>query len=248
MFRPDIDCSGFADRYGLPRSGVKLAFMSRIDSLKFNSIKYILDALRLLAERRDDVTLAIAGDGPLFGELSRLAEELNGETGRGTVRLLGSILDTPQFIAWADLVAGIGRSAMEGMAGGKPTLVVGERGLAGVVGPETVVELRHYNLSGRNLKTSVRPSLMAEAIERIMRDRGEYDRLASFARRCALELYDYRAGAEQLETIYAAALEESPLSTGKKAGVYLQNWIHGYGSQLYIALRLRARGLIGRGK
>jgi glycosyltransferase involved in cell wall biosynthesis len=247
MYHPDVDCRDFTERHALSRSGVKIAFMSRIDRLKFNSIEYILEAVRLLAGRRDDVTLAIAGDGPRFEKLSRLVEELNRNTGRQTVRLLGPILETPQFIAWSDLFIGIGRSAMEGMAGGKPTLVVGEKGLAGVVEPETAAELRYYNLSGRNLKRTVQPSLMTEAVERIMRDRGEYDRLAAFARRYALEQYDYRPGAEELEKIYTSALMDPPLPAKKKLEVYLQNWMYGYGSQLLIALRLRARQLLGRG-
>ncbi len=247
MYNPDVDCRDFAERYALPRSGVKIAFMSRIDRLKFNAMEYILEAMRLLARKMDDVTLAIAGDGPLFEKLSRLVEELNRDTGRQTVRLLGPILETPQFVAWSDLFIGIGRSAMEGMAGGKPTLVVGENGLAGIIEPETAAELRYHNLSGRNLTRAVQPSLMAEAVERIMSDRGEYDRLAAFARRYALEQYDYRAGAEELEKVYAAALEDPPLPARKKLEVYLQNWMYGYGSQLLIALRLRARRLLGRG-
>lgn len=247
MYRPDVDCRDFIERYALPRSGLKIAFMSRIDRLKFNAIEYILEAVRLLARKRDDVTLAIAGDGPRFEKLSRLVEELNRDTGRQTVRLLGPILETPQFVAWSDLFIGIGRSAMEGMAGGKPTLVVGEQGMAGVIEPETAAELRYYNLSGRNLTGAVPPSLMAEAVERIMRERGEYDRLAAFARRYALEQYDYRAGAEELEKIYTSALKDPPLPAKKKLEVYLQNWMYGYGSQLLIALRLRVRLLIGRG-
>ncbi len=248
MFHPGVDYGDFAARYDLPDSGVKMAFMCRIDHIKFNSIRYVLDAVRLLAGKRDDLTLAIAGDGPLFNKLSHLAEQLNNDTGRRTVRLIGSILETPQLISWSDLFVGIGRSAMEGMAGGKPTLIVGERGLAGVVEPASASELGHYNLSGRNLKTTVQPSLMAGAVERIIRDRGEYDSLAAFARHYALERYDYRAGAEQLETIYAAALEDAPLGFGDRLGLYLQNWVHGYGSQLHIAWRLRLRRLVGRGR
>lgn len=248
MFHPGVAYGEFAARHDLPDSGIKMAFMCRIDRIKFNSIRYVLDAMRLLAGERDDITLAIAGDGPLFDELARLVEALNNDTGRRTVRLVGSILETPRFIAWSDLFVGIGRSAMEGMAGGKPTLIVGERGLAGVVGPESVEELARYNLSGRNLTAAVAPSRMAEAVERIMGERGEYDSLAAFARAYALERYDYRAGAERLERIYTAALADEPLGWGERITLSLQNWVYGYGSQWYIAWRLRLRRLLGRGR
>ena len=77
-------------------------------------------------------------------------------------------------------------------------------------------------------------------------DRDEYERLAGFARRYVLERYDYRAGAEKLESIYEAALNDPPIDARKRRELIFQNLVWGYGSQAYVAARLRLGKLLGR--
>jgi glycosyltransferase involved in cell wall biosynthesis len=247
MFHPDVDWRDFAARMHLPGDGLKISFMSRMDGIKIGSLRYILRGAELLAARRECVTLAIAGDGPLRGEVARLAEGINERAGRPVVRLLGTILETPQLIAWADIVLGIGRSAFEGMAGGRTTLVVGENGLAGVVRPETSSTLQYYNFSGRNLTEPAEPALLADAIERIADEPETSDRLARYAREYVFEHYDYRAGARQLESVYRQALEDPPLSRFERMRLLLENAFLVCGSQWYGACKLRLREALRRG-
>lgn len=246
MFHPDTDWRDFAARTGLPGDGLKLSFMSRMDHIKIGSLRYVLRGVEILAARRGDVTLAIAGDGPLFGEIARLAGRVNERIGRPVVRLLGTILETPQLIAWADIVLGIGRSAFEGMAGGRVTLVVGEKGLAGVVDPEMSATLQYYNFSGRNRTEPAEPELLADTIERIAGEPGRCDRLARYAREYVLEHYDYRAGASQLEAVYQQALEDPPLAWSERVRLLLENAFLVYGNQWYIACKLKLRDMLRR--
>ncbi|HUV37909.1 MAG TPA: glycosyltransferase family 4 protein [Patescibacteria group bacterium] len=247
MFHPDVDWRDFAARTDLPGDGLKISFMSRMDHIKIGSLRYILRAMELLAARREDVTLAIAGDGPLFGEIARLAGQLNERAGRRVVRLLGTILETPQLIAWADIVLGIGRSAFEGMAGGRATLVVGENGLAGVVEPETASILQYYNFSGRNRTEPAEPVVLADEIERIAGEPERHNRLARYAREYVLEHYDYHAGARQLESVYERALEDPPLGWSEQVRLLLENAVLVYGNQWYIACKLKLRSALRSG-
>lgn len=247
-FRSDVEFDEFASRMNLPESGWKIAFMSRIDTIKMQSLRHAVRAAELLARSGKLVTLAIAGDGPLFTELESLTAEVNRTTGESVVRLLGTVHETPEFLSWSDIVLGMGRSALEGMACGKPTLVVGENGLAGVVEPERVSELQYYNFAGRNLTRPVAPELLADEITRIMSDRERYDTLAAFARKHVLEHYDYQRGAERLEKFYEEALRDPPLTRGDLARLFWTNTIHGYRMRWCVALRLRVRGVLGRGR
>jgi len=69
------------------------------------------------------------------------------------------VLDIRQSIDSADIVVGIGRSVLEGVAMGRLGLVHGHWGTGGVVSPQTVETLRQCNFSGRN----ARGRLMAPA-------------------------------------------------------------------------------------
>ena len=55
-----------------------------------------------------------------------------------------------QAISDADIVIGVGRSVLEGVAGGRLGIVHGRWGTGGVIKPSTVEELRTCNFSGRN--------------------------------------------------------------------------------------------------
>jgi glycosyltransferase involved in cell wall biosynthesis len=248
MYHPDIDHTRFQEERRLTASGWKIAFMSRIDHTKLGSLRHAVDAMGILASRGREVVLAVAGGGTMFEDLSRYVDRVNGQAGQEIVVLLGPVLETPQLLSWADVVLGIGRCAWEGMACGKPTLVVGENGFAGVVEPGSVDELAYYNFAGRNRNSPAEPALLADTIERIMAGGSDYRRLSQFARDYVLEHYDYRTGAERLERMYEAALGDPPLGRGERVRLKLENVLFGYGCRALVAWRLKLRGLIGRGR
>lgn len=247
-FRPGIDPSGFVREKALQNKGWKIAFMSRIDAMKMGSLRYAVEAVRILAERGREVTLAIAGGGTSFNELSAIAAEVNSEAGRRCVRLLGPVLETPEFLSWADIAVGVGRCVWEGMACGKPAMVVGEKGLAGVVEPSEAGKLAYHNFAGRNLTEPVSPVLLADRIEEVMTDGGRYTSLSEFSLAYVLENYDYRTGAERYSRIYEKALSDVPLSGSQKRSLLMNNLLYGYGRRLYLAWKRKLRGYVGRGR
>ena len=232
-FGPDVDWRGFARDAGLPESGTKIALMSRLDSMKEKSVYYAMNAARILSERGTDIILAVAGDGALYKQFAEYGARINSSRHREIIKFIGGIERTPEFLSWADIILGVGRSSFEGMAARKPTCIVGENGLAGVVDSDTVEELQYYNFAGRNIKSPVEPSVLAGTIEEIMEDREKYARLAEFSRRYVLENYGYRAGAEKLEKIYEEALGEEPLSPYEKTMVFVTSFLTGYCRNLY---------------
>ncbi|GEM_PF-2776808 len=247
MFKPGVDYGDFAARMGLPGSRCRIVFMSRIDSMKVGSLRHAIEAMRILSSNGVDAVLAIAGDGSHVGEISSLADDVNRETGRTVVMMLGKIVETPQLLSWADLVFGVGRCAWEGMACGKPTFVVGENGLAGVVGPDTVEELAYYNFAGRNVRAPVSPDLLANEVEGLVTDPARRDSLARFARDHVIENLDFRVGAERMEEIYERAITDPPLSGLDRFRVFLSNSMEGLGFQAYMIARSKVRTILRRG-
>lgn len=245
-FYPGIDYRDFSKEKDLPDSGWKIAFMSRIDSIKIRSLQNAIEAVKILASRGRDVVLGIAGDGALFHELEKIIDSVNRDLGRKVIRLLGPVLKPSQFLSWSDIVLGIGRSAIEGMACGKPTLIVGEKGLAGIVEPENVKELQYHNFAGRNVKDAVEPQRLADTIDLIMNDEPRREFLSNFTRQYAIEYYDYMVGAKRLEKVYEDALNDPPLSRTERVRLLWTNATYGYGWRYYVAWRLKLRSLLGR--
>src|SRR5947208_7908061 len=62
--------------------------------------------------------------------------------------LAGSLIDPRPAYAVADIVIGMGGSALRGMAFGKPVVIVGAKGFAAVFGPETAESFYYKGMYG----------------------------------------------------------------------------------------------------
>jgi glycosyltransferase involved in cell wall biosynthesis len=134
------------------------------------------------------------------------------------------------------------------MACAKPTIVVGEKGLAGVVEPGRVDALAYHNFAGRNVKEALGAEDLAHAVASILDDPERTARLGTFARDYVVENYDHRVGAAKLEQVYERALADPPLSAAERRRLLRTNLRYGLGRRLEVALRLRARQLLGRAR
>lgn len=241
MFHPRVETSDFAREHRLAPGGCRIVFMSRIDHTKIRSLRSAVEAVRILGAGGGEVSLAIAGDGERAGELAALAREVNADLGREAVVVLGPVARTPELLCSADIVFGIGRCAWEGMACGKPTVVVGENGFAGIAEPGTVDELAYCNFAGRNRREPASPAELAAAVQGLIDSPGRRAELGAFARRYVLENYDYRAGARRLEELYTEALGATPLSGAELRRLRRTLWTRGYARRLWVALKLKRR-------
>jgi hypothetical protein len=111
-----------------------------------------------------------------------------------------------EYLGIADVIYGMGRSVFEGLASGKPTLVVGKVGFAGAVREDTVGPLAETNFSGRGVATvaSREESVaqLADELEAIFTD-PEYRReLGEFALKYAYVNLDVSVSAPTYEALY----------------------------------------------
>jgi L-malate glycosyltransferase len=144
-----VDPQSFRERFNLTRDGVTLVTVSRLDNLmKAESLGRTVDAVRRLG-RDLPIQLIIVGDGDARADLERLASEANAHLGRTAVVLTGPMLDPRPAYAAADIVIGMGSSALRGMAFGKPVVIVGEQGFSAPLTPETAGSFYRQGMYGR---------------------------------------------------------------------------------------------------
>ncbi len=134
---PAIDGSAFRARYGLG-DGPTIVLVSRLAvALKLEGIERAMRAMAFLAPDTG-AQLVVVGDGPAREQLARVAAEVNAATGAATVTMTGELSDPRPAYAAADVLLGMGGSALRAMAFAKPVVVLGELGFAGVFSPDTV--------------------------------------------------------------------------------------------------------------
>jgi L-malate glycosyltransferase len=143
-----VDSQPFRERYGVKRGDITLVTVSRLSEyLKSESLFRTVNAVRKLG-RDLPLRFLIVGDGTELAKLKRLGNEINTELGRPAVVLTGELLDPRPAYAAADIIVGMGGSALRGMAFGKPVVVVGERGYSAPFTPETEASFYYRGMYG----------------------------------------------------------------------------------------------------
>lgn len=128
-------------------------FTSRLDADKLFILDVFLDALEDERVRSLPVDWLIVGDGTQREKYaSRYEEALEGTN--QTIDWLGWVEqdDLPEVMRRADFVIAPGRSALEGMAVGKPTIAVGSKSYQGLVTPSTWQDIASTNFGGIGTK------------------------------------------------------------------------------------------------
>ncbi len=125
-------------RFALDPARPTIVVVSRLAAeLKREGIERAIDAVEQLDSAGSGPQLLVVGDGPDRARIDDRARAVNGRLGGPRVVLAGELLDPRPAYALADVVLGMGGSALRAMAFAKPLVVLGERGFSEVLEPHT---------------------------------------------------------------------------------------------------------------
>ncbi len=223
VFEPPIDTDldvpqDAADgrrQYGLSRDEIAIVTVSRLSiDLKLDALVDAIDAAAVLAPDWP-IRLIMVGQGDAEVQLRERAAEVNAALGREVVTLPGPTLDPRPAYAAADIVVGMGSSALRAMAHERPVVVQGEGGWSLPCEPSTLPTFLWQGFYGQGsggsggdaLADHLRP-LVASADRR--RAVGEWSRTVVTSR------FSLSSGAARLEGMYDRLVSEplrSPLTT-----------------------------------
>lgn len=208
---PDaLDPEPFRERYGLGPEAMNLVIVSRLDSdLKGEGLFCSVDAVRMLGQTLP-LRLVLVGDGDARAALQQRADEANAELNRDAITLTGALIDPRPAYAAADVVIGMGGSALRGMAFGKPVIIVGEQGFAALFAPETADSFLYHGIYGVGRQECQDSSALMDCIQLVAGRREEFAALGAFGRNVVLEHFALEVVAAQLSRIFEAALADQP--------------------------------------
>lgn len=202
----EANAAGRADGQGL-RVGLGVApnqqlvvTVSRLDRwMKAESLRRTIAAARLLGQEIR-LRLLIVGDGAERKRLEALAHEANRELGREVVTFVGMMGDPRAAYEAADLVVGMGGSALRGMAFGKPVIVVGEKGFSEVFSAETAQGFYHRGMYGVG-DSNPSCTRLAQQIARLLGSPEDMKQLGELAREFVGRHFGLTVVAERLDGI-----------------------------------------------
>lgn len=169
---------------------------------KLDGVKTAILVAEKLAHKYP-ITLLVAGDGPGFPEVMELAKNVNERIGKNVVRVKGSVIDPRPIYDSADIVLGMGSSAMRGMAHSKPLIVQGESGFWKLASPSTQEEFLEngwFGLSGAG------EADLEEALLLLLENPEQRLHLGSFGRNLIEETFSLPTMAQRLLDIYESEI------------------------------------------
>jgi glycosyltransferase involved in cell wall biosynthesis len=207
---PGHPTAEFRATYDLAPGMVDLVIVCRlVRELKLEGILTAIDVVGEISPELP-VRLTVVGDGDARETVEEHVARANARAGRRAVLLTGQILDPRPAYATADIVLGMGGSALRALAFGRPLVVQGEQGFWQLLTPQSAplfLEQGFYGVGdgtgGAERLTEILRSLVADVQAR--RTLGEY------GRRLVVERFSLQKAAETQEQIYTTALAERRL-------------------------------------
>jgi glycosyltransferase involved in cell wall biosynthesis len=200
-----VDPSEFIERHGLTPGVPTVVIVSRLSrDMKLEGIRRSIGAVARLAAERP-VRLVIVGDGDAFDELSHDAAAV----GRRAVILTGALRDPRPAYAAADIVLGMGGSALRAMAFAKPVIVLGENGFSEVFEPKSADQFLWRGFYGDG-EGDGGPDRLYNQLADLLDDPARRDGLGKFGRCTVTERFCLDAATAGLERLYRDVAGETP--------------------------------------
>jgi glycosyltransferase involved in cell wall biosynthesis len=205
----------FRDDIGIGEGEIAVVIVSRLDShMKAEGISYTIRAIGQLDQSR--LRLVIVGNGNAFAEIQHEAELINRQLGRQAVTLTGAMHDPRPAYAGADIMLGMGGSALRALAHGKPLIVIGERGFARIFEPATVEYFYRFGFFGDEPSNDPVGHLAAQ-LQAVLGDERRHT-LGEFGLAEVRARFGLDASVEKLEAIYRNGLQAAPRPEIRWAG------------------------------
>jgi len=219
-----------------------LSLVSRIDIGKWETIELFLSAALHWQKTRAQelpVNFMIVGTGNLFPKLQTHIWDL-GLSER--VFAIGERLDIPEVMNASAVVMGMASTCQQGLACGRPVIVVGEKGFTELIEPDNFDYLAKYHFNLHFTSNEKQPDRLCQQFATILESPQYSATLGEFGRNMACERFDSRIGAEQLEKVYETLLNNPHLawtSSFKGCTAFFLSW---FSLQWFLLLhRIRRR-------
>jgi glycosyltransferase involved in cell wall biosynthesis len=206
---PDHPVAEFRRAYGLNRddSTVDIGVVCRlVPELKLEGVLTAVDVVGELARNRQ-VRLTVVGDGAAREEVERRAAAANARAGRRAIVLTGELRDPRPAYAAADVMLGMGGSALRSLSFGRPLVVQGERGFWELLTPDSVDLFLQQGWYGLGDGTGGADRLTGHLL-RLLDDPPLRAKLGQFGRDLAVERFSLQQAARTQVEIYQQAVAE----------------------------------------
>lgn len=181
-FSPDVSPAPVLEQWGLEPARRRIVYMSRLDADRADPAYRLLNIAPQIHEKYPDTDLILVGGGTELDAIRTKADEINKNIGRNLVTVTGSVSNTNEYCAAADVFVGVSRSLLEAMAAEKPVIAAGNQGSLGIFDESKITDAVNTNFCCRGFDPASEEDLMRDlsalldAGEEKLRGMGQFNR------------------------------------------------------------------------
>lgn len=203
---PAFEAGDFRGRYGIRTDTILVTVVCRlVRELKLEGLLSACRVIGQLVRQGLDIHLAIVGDGAARAEVEQEAARAS-SLAANAITLVGELEDPRPAYAAADIILGMGGSALRGMAFAKPLIVQGEAGFWKVCDERTVSMFLDAGWYGAGDGANGDHELMA-ALNPLVRSSEMRHRLGEFGRKLILDRFSLEQAARTQVKVYELATQ-----------------------------------------
>ncbi len=127
----------------------KITFVSRLDADCSLGAQLLCKIAPLLAEKYPNIEITIVGGGTEYGKIAGECLKINRKYNRKLIKTVGAAENVTEFLQDASLFIGASRAALEAMAQGVPSILLGNEGYLGLIRESNLDIAMRTNLTCR---------------------------------------------------------------------------------------------------
>lgn len=207
-----VDTRELRDRFQLDGEALNVVIVSRLVGwMKEEGIRRTITAAADISDAIP-IRVVVVGGGTAEAGLRAHADAENQRVGRRAAVLTGALIDPRPAYELADIVVGMGGSALRGMAFGKPLIVVGEQGFSAIFEPETSGQFFWQGYFGHG--TGDRDAHLEEQLRELAGDPARRDTLGAYSLEIIEKRYALDPMADKLDDLYRLTIaQQTPNAT-----------------------------------
>ena len=197
--------------FGVSDGEILVVTVSRLaQPFKSESISRTMEVVGQLVSEYP-IRFLVVGDGEGRDSLVRLATQVNQHVGREVIILGGQMVDPRPAYAAADIVVGMGSSALRGMAFEKPVIVVGAGGFSDTFMPASAPKFLYGGMYGKEVPSRNNEKHSLD-LRMLITDAALRQDLGQYSRQFVVENFSLETVSDKLHRMLISLAAERPPS------------------------------------
>ena len=210
----------------------KIVFVSRLDADCSLGAQLLCEIAPQLAQKYPNLQIIIIGGGTEYSKIQRESEQINAKLNRGFINTVGSSLNPSEYFDKNTLFVGVSRAALEAMARGVPTILLGNEGYFGLLDENNIpfAEKTNFTCRGTHFcksKSELRAILYNEICRYFELPREKKEHLSTLMQNIVKKDYTARQMAQKTVEVYKKSILKYSKKHPKKIAIC---GYYGYGN------------------